>query len=117
MTRFVLAVSLLCLVGCGSTSGLTPEERSKLDPAITRLLTAADVDERAYDVGVRSDGVKEFGVIFRTIAADELKSAGAKVQSVIGDIVTARVSLAELRTIIKLRSVRSVENGSTNYLH
>jgi hypothetical protein len=117
MTRYVLVVSLLGLIGCGSTTGLTPEERSKLDPAIARLLSASDVDERAYDVGVRSDGVKEFGVIFRTNAAEELKSAGARVQSVTGDIVTARVSLAELRTIIKLHSVRSVENGSMNYLH
>lgn len=48
---------------------------------------------------------------------EELQSTGIKIQSVFGNVLTARLTLPELRKILSLPSVRSVENGSKNYLH
>jgi len=80
-----------------------------------RLLSGAGVDEKDYDVGIRPDGVKEYEVIIRSNSTEELRSAGIKIQSVFGNVLTACLTLSELRKILSLPSVRSVENGSKNY--
>ena len=87
----------------------------KLDPALTRLLNAERVVEADYDSSVRPDGTKEFAVIIRSKNVEDIKSAGIKVGSVFSDVITARVSLAELRKIVQLGSVRFVLLGSKNY--
>jgi len=117
MTRMIAAVLLLSVCACKSTSDLSKEERAKVDTAIMKLLSGAEVDDKDYDVGARQDGFKEYGVIIRAEKTDELQSAGIKIQSVFGNVVTARLTLAEMRRILSLSSVRSVENGSKNYPH
>ena len=117
MTRVIAAVWLLSLSACSSTSDLSKEERAKVDPAIMRLLSGTGFDEKDYDVGVRPDGIKEYEVIIRANKTEELQSAGIKIQSVFGNVLTVRLTLPELRKILSLSSVRSVENGSKNYPH
>jgi hypothetical protein len=117
MTRLITAALMLSLCGCSITSDLSKEERAKVDPAIMRLLSGIEFDEKDYDVGVRPDGVKEYEVIIRANQTEELQSAGIKIQSVFGNVLTARLTLPELRKILSLSSVRSVENGSKNYPH
>ena len=111
----ITAALLLSLCACSSASDLSIEERAKVDPAIMRLLSATGFDEADYDVGVRPDAVKEYGIIIRANNMNELQSVGIKIQSVFGNVITARLTLAELRKILSLPSVWAVENGSKNY--
>jgi hypothetical protein len=115
MTKMIGVISLLLLFACASAPELTQEERLKIDPSIMKLLSGSDVDESKYESSLRADGVKEYEVIIRAKTTEELKSAGIKIQSAIGDVITARLTMQELRSILKLPSVRSVENGSRNF--
>jgi hypothetical protein len=113
----IAAIWLLSLCACASTPDLSKEERAKMDPAIVKLLSRTEVDEGDYDVAARPDGVKEFGVIIHASKPDEIKAAGVKIQSIFGNVLTARLSLADIEKIVRLSSVWSVENGSRNYPH
>jgi hypothetical protein len=117
MIRVIAVAWLLSLSACSSTSDLSKQERAKVDPAVMRLLSGDDVSEKDYDVGIRSDGVKDYEVIIRANKTEELQSAGIKILSAFGDVLTARLTVPELRTILRLTSVRSVVNGSKNQLH
>lgn len=115
----IMIVVLCSMVAlqCGGGRSLSQEEMAKLDPHLQRLLTETSPSDTDYDVSVRGDGVKEYGVIVRSDRPQELRDAGIKVGSVFGDVVTARVSLDELRQIVGLASVRAVEQGSRNQVH
>jgi hypothetical protein len=117
MIRAIAAALVLSLCACSSTTDLSKEERAKVDPALMKLLSGAGIDEKDYTVGIRPDGVKEYEVIISAKKTEELQSAGIRIQSVFGNVLTARLTLPELRKILSLSSVRSVENGSKNYLH
>jgi hypothetical protein len=111
----IIASLFLMLASCASTTGLTEAERQKLDPPLQRLLTGERVSESEYDIAMRLDGSKEYAVVVRSNNADELKKAGIRVSSVFGDVVTVRVTLEELRKIVGLSTVRSMQNGSKNF--
>lgn len=113
---FPLLLAFLVL-SCGGPMALTEAERAKLDPGLQSLLTEGTGTEAGYDVTVRPDGTREYGVIVRTTDAEQLRAAGVRVQSVSGDVVTVRVSVDELRTVARLPSVRAVQNSGKNTLH
>jgi hypothetical protein len=113
----IIASLLLILVGCSSTTELTDVERQKLDLPLQRLLMGERIAESEYDIGTRPDGTKEYAVIVRSKNVEELKAAGIRVSSAFSDVVTVRVTFDELRTLVSLPSVRSVEAGSKNSLH
>ncbi|HAL55044.1 MAG TPA: hypothetical protein DCP63_00850, partial [Bacteroidetes bacterium] len=104
-------------LSCSTTLKLTDAEKARLDPALQGLFEAGDTDSSRFDVSNRSDGSKEYGVIIRTANADEIRIAGVVVESVMGDVVTARVTLIELKKILALPSVRSIQNSAKNYPH
>ena len=89
----------------------------KLDPALSKLLAGMGVDEKEFDVDTRADGVKEYEVIIHASKPDELQAAGIHLLSSFGTVSTARVTLPELRKVLGMPSVLSVQNGSKNYLH
>lgn len=111
----IVAFLFLMLVGCSSTTELTEVERQKLDPPLQRLLMGEGVAESEYDMSMRPDGSKEYALVVRSNNAADLKKAGIRVSSVFGDVVTVRVTLKELRKIVGLSAVRSVQNGSKNF--
>ena len=113
----IIASLLLILVGCSGTTELTEVERQKLDPPLLMLLLGEAVAESDLDASLRKDGTREYAVIIRSKNADEVKSAGIKVGSVFSDVITARVTIAELRKILSLSSVRAVQTSSKNYPH
>lgn len=113
----IVAFLFLMLVGCSSTTELTEVERQKLDPPLQRLLMGERVVESEYDIRTRPDGTREYAVIVRSKNVEELKAAGIRLSSAFGDVVTVRVTFDELRTLVSLPSVRSVEAGSKNSLH
>jgi len=112
----VLLIAILALT-CGGPKELSDEERAKLDPRLIELLNSSSVSDAAYDVSMRPDGQKEYGVIIRTNNTDALRTIGIQVQSVFGDVVTARLTTDELRKVVALQSVRAVQNSGRNIPH
>ncbi len=109
-----IAASLICLLlaACSGSGALTEAERQKLDPQLTRLMLGEP--ERDAESGTRLDGTKEYEVIIRSTNAEEVKQAGIKIGSAFGDVITARVTVAELKKILALSSVRAVQASSKN---
>jgi hypothetical protein len=115
MKRVILAFCCLGFFACSTSMHLTESERSKLDPALATLVQGESVSESDYDAHLRSDGTKEYSVIIRSDNVDELKSAGIRIGSTVNDIITARVTIQELRKVLGLSSVRAVQNSSKSY--
>jgi hypothetical protein len=125
-TRSLAILCTLLALECGQDSPLTREEMNKLDPGLRQLFVRpspassgqdssaehAEPSDAGYDVTVRADGTKEYGVIIHSSSPQDLRDAGIHVGSVFGEIVTARVSVQELRRILPLPTVRSVEQGN-----
>ena len=111
----ILVLSAL-VSGCAATvPELTPAEKSKLDPALQRLLTGASVNRADYDVTTGKSGEETYGVLVRTDNPDALRQAGYDVTSAFGDVAVVRVTLPALRSLVRLASVRSVSNGTRSY--
>ena len=110
---FILAV---LLAGCAATGPqLTPLELEKLDPALQRLVLGTPASQAEYDITPGPSGESKFGVIVRTENADALRSAGYAVTSAFGGVAVVRVTIAQLRSLVTLPSVRNVTNGSKNH--
>ena len=120
MRRFLLlslsfSISAFFIVNCSSGSHLTPQEKSKLDPALQKLVETGEGRANQYDVNLMPDGTRIYGVIIRTNNMQELRKAGIQVNSVFGDIATARLTIKELVKVAKIPSVQSIQNSSKNY--
>jgi hypothetical protein len=102
---------------CGQGPSLSHEEMAKLDPGLQQLFTQPPPADAGYDVSVRTDGVKEYGVIIRSRNPQDLRDAGIRMGSVFGDVITARVSVEELRRVVALPTVRAVEKGQRSEVH
>jgi hypothetical protein len=115
----IIIVFLLIIAGimmaCSSGTNLTKEEKSKLDPSLQRLLQDSDVPDSQYNVIVKEDGSKIYGVIIRSNNPQELENAGIFINSIQGDIITAKLTLTEIRKVAALQSVSAVENSSKSY--
>jgi hypothetical protein len=117
MFRVPAVLLMFFCASCCGPSELTSLERAKLTPGLIALLSEETVPDELFDTSVGADGTKEYGVIIRASDAQELRDHGIKVQSVIGEIITARVSREQLRSLLSLKSVRSVDQGSVNRPH
>ncbi len=110
---FVLA---LLLAGCAAAGPqLTPLEEQKLDPALRRLVLGTPLSRSEYDIIPGQSGEEKFGVLVRTDNVDDVRNAGYAVTSSFGDVAVVRVTIAQLRSLVSLPSVKSVTNGSKNY--
>lgn len=117
MSRLIPVAVMMILAACAGSHELSDTDRAKLDPSLQRLLSGREVVEADYDVGIRQDGTKEYAVIIRSNQADEITSAGIRISSLFGEVITARVTSDELAKLVRLPSVRFVESGSKNSLH
>jgi hypothetical protein len=117
MVRVSALLLSLFMISCSASRDLNPEERAKLSPGLIALLTEDSVPDELYDVTHRPDGSKEYGVIIRSTQPEVLRAHGIAVQSAIGDVITARVTRDQMRSLLALPSVRSVEQGTKNQLH
>jgi hypothetical protein len=115
MIGLFLSIPFFLLTECSSTGHLTPAEKSKLDPALQKLLTTGEGNPDHYDVYTRSDGTRVYGVIIRTQNVDALCKADIKIGSIFGDVVTARLTIKEIRKTAEIPSVRSISNSKKNY--
>jgi hypothetical protein len=113
LTRsFILA---LLLAGCTMTGAqLTQTEKEKLDPALQRLVQGTSTSRADYDITPGPSGEDRFGVMVRTDRFDDLRNAGYTVTSTFGDMAVVRVTIAQLRSLVTIPSVKNVTNGSKN---
>jgi outer membrane biogenesis lipoprotein LolB len=111
-----LLVSLL-LSGCATQTELAPEQLAKIDPKLRILLEREDVSSTQYDISVRSDGSREYGVIVYGSNPDTLRRLGIPLQTVLGEMMTARVTVAQLRLLASQSTVRSIASGGKAYPH
>jgi hypothetical protein len=107
------AIVTLLFCQCSLTHSLSQTEKAKLDPQLIRLLTGNQNDNQ-FTSSQRSDGTKEYAVIITSEHSEEIKSTGASVSSVFGDVIVARATIDELRKIVSLPAVRAIESGSKN---
>lgn len=102
-------VAALALWLCFELEGVPAARRSaSLSPELHFLLTRIAAAESAFELG-RLQGVfvgaasasdeATVGVLVRTSSVLALRARGVAVNSVLGDVVTARVSLAQLRAM------------------
>lgn len=117
MRHCLVVLLLLTVAGCRSTMKLTEEERSRLDPKLQMLLTAEDGPDSRLATTKAPDGTVLYSIIIRSGSPDEIRALGVMVGSVMGDVVTARVSKDELRKLAGLKSVRFIEAGVHDSLH
>ncbi|HTP80184.1 MAG TPA: hypothetical protein VMM57_07255 [Bacteroidota bacterium] len=110
---FSQVLLLVIIVSCGPDA-LTREEKEKLDSPLQRLLASGGRDVMGLDVSTREGGETEYGVIIRSARPEDLRSAGIRVQSIVGELVTARLTRDEIPTVVRLRSVLSVGAGNRN---
>jgi hypothetical protein len=111
------SVLALTMAACAGSPPLTDAEKAKLDPMLLRLLQKESIPEGQLDMTRRPDGEEEFGVILRCTDAKVLQDRGIRVGSVFGEVVTARMTIQEIRNILSLPQVRFVEGGSSNVIH
>lgn len=116
MNRYYLFIGIIILLNtyCSSQKPLTDQEKAKLDPPMIRLLSGEKFREGDVDFTLRRDGTKEYAAIVRTEHPEEVKNLGVTISSIFGDVLVVHATIEELRKIISLTSVRSVQAGSKN---
>ncbi len=116
MKNFIwLLLMAAVVVACSSGTNLSKEEKMKLDPSLQRLLLEDDVPDTPYNVKLNAHGHKTYGVIIRCDNPTDLETAGIFINSIHNDIVTAKLTVAEIRKIAALSSVTSISNSSKSY--
>jgi hypothetical protein len=111
----ILALASI-FAGCAATgTQLTPLEEKKFDPAIKQLVLGTSASRADYDVTPGAPGEEKYGVIVRTDNVEELKSAGFAVTSSFGDVAVVRATIPQIRSLVRLPSVKNVSNGSKNH--
>ena len=114
--RFPLAILLFSVLTlhCSSTKSLSDAEKAKLDQPLLHLLTEKPIEENRLDIFIRADGTKEYAVIIRSYHSEEIKEMGVAMSSVFGDVIVARATIPQLRTLVALPSVSAIQTGTIN---
>ena len=112
----LLGSSALCVlpIGCSFTARLTDQERYKIDPLLQRVLAGETVPELEEHSSLRPDGEREYPAIVHSSKPEDVLAIGIHVQGRVGDILTVRVSVAEIEALARLQSVIAIRAGSRN---
>jgi hypothetical protein len=113
-TAVLLIFSLLLLLpACRMDDQISQETMNKLDARLKLLVEVAAGEGNVPDsVGRNEQDEELYSVIIRTDNAEHLRDAGLKLDAVIGPIVTARLTKAEILLAAGLESTQSVEADS-----
>jgi hypothetical protein len=116
--RKTLVLALLMAAGCATSRiVLKDEERAKLDPPLQRLITGEQADAADYRTFPGEGGQPLYGVIVHGQSLTQLDRLGYRVTSVMGDMAVAHLTIEQIVSLVRLPTIRSIENGSTNELH
>lgn len=110
----ILFVIFCVALYCSPKESLTEAKKAKLDRHLSHLLNGEKVDESLFDVQKMTDGTKLYSVIIRSKNPEEIKKSGIVISSIFGDVIVARVTLLQLRTLIDLPSVLAIQTGTVN---
>lgn len=101
----------LSLSGCwGSEPALTTHQLQKLDPAL-RTLLEEDRSEHDLPSSTRPDGTVVYSVFLRTSDVDAVRNAQIPINSTSGDILTARLSIDQIRRAARVEAVTSIRSS------
>lgn len=106
----VLLAAAFVASACQSPGALTRDEERKLDPALRALVRGEAGGLFEYDVHEGPGGARVYGVVIRTTDPEALRRAGLPLQSVHGEVATARLTVDALRRAARLPAVVSIEN-------
>jgi hypothetical protein len=113
--KFTFLTAVLLLAGCAQSGSLTADQEAKLEPRLRQLLAGENV---AGVNAVKSNGgIEQYDIIIRGSSADDVRAAGVTPNSVIGEVMTARVRVDQIRTLAKITSIRSLQMGSANSIN
>jgi len=102
---------LIVATGCGgSKRSLTENQLGKLDPTLRRLVQE-DAPEPPIPSTTRPDGTVAYAVFIRVTDAVRVREAGLPINSVSGNVLTARLSKSEIRKAARLSAVTSIESS------
>jgi hypothetical protein len=112
----VLAVVLLllCSISCTTERQLTVEERGKLDPELQGILSGARADTLTPST-FRPDGSREYSVIVYGKDPVNPQRRGFRIQTILGEMMTATVTIEELIKLAAEPSVRSITLGKRKH--
>ena len=97
----LLLLSVL-LMTCGEGEALTQAELRKLDARLQVLVASTE-----------APGVQKIVVLIHGSNPDEIRSIGTTIDAVAGEMIIARVSIPELKRIVRLSSVQSIESNTS----
>jgi len=115
--EYALLFFAFFIAGCASPAALGDKEKEKLDPPLQQLLEGKQTAERKLNVIQNSDGTKLYGVIIRIKDNVTEKELGIHCNTLQSGIATARLTLEEIREIVKLDAVIRVEAGTKSYIN
>ena len=113
--RLILLTTVLILSGCTSGAQLSRAEQEKLDPSLQKLLLGEPLPAGNYNISETSDGQKLYGVIITSTNPDDLEKAGVVPNTIVGEIVTARITVEEMKKAVRLDSVQKIKNSSKSF--
>jgi len=105
------------MFGCSSKEILTEAEKEKLDYQLQRLMTGEVVADNLFNVYTDESGNKRYGVVITASDPEALGRNGIPINSVSGQIITAKLTLDEIRKVLNIPGVKSIQNTSKNYPH
>ncbi len=117
MKKIIIILLLVSgfIIACSSGANLSKDEKMKLDPSLQKLLNDKEVPDKQYNVMIKEDGTKTYGVIIRSDKPADLETAGIFINSVSGDIITCKLTIQEIRKVAAIPSVSSISNSSKSY--
>ena len=115
LINMILVYAIILFSGCAMGVKLSPAEKEKLDPALQQLILDDSTPEKNYSVTLTKDGQKLYGVIISCVNPDDLEKAGIVPNTISGEIVTARITVAEMRKAVQIETVKSIKNSSKSF--
>lgn len=115
--NLTLLSAFIFLMACASGRvSLKPYEKEKLDPALQNLvINKGKVDSSIYNKSTNREGETVFDVIIRSDDPEAVRKAGIPVQSVVRNIITAQLTVEQIRQAAALDAVTSIQNAAKHY--
>jgi len=118
MGTLVYAMLLFFFVsGCAGPAALSEQEKEKLDPFLQQLVEGKPVNEAKLNISVNNDGTKLYGVIISIKPKVKESDLGIHCNTIQPGLATARLTLEEIKGIVKLDAVIRVESGSKSTIN
>ncbi len=111
----LIGIWVFAMYGCSSREILTRAEKEKLDYHLQRLMTGEVVADNLYNVYTDESGNKRYGVVIIASDPDALSRNGIPTNSVRGQIITAKLTVDEIRRALNIPGVKSIQNTSKNF--